>query len=812
MCSISVTQHKLNKMNTQILTLATILGIGSMAYGQTARVQVIHNSADAAAASVDIWLNDGPLFTNVDFRTASPFVDAPSGVDFDISIQPAGSTDTIGAPYRATLNLTDGATYVVVANGILSSSGYSPAPAFGLDVFPMGREMAAGGMMMTDVLVCHGSTDAPTVNVVETGAGAGEVVSGASYGDFAGYLELPTADYSLQVRTVNNTTVAQYGAPLAGLGLGGAALTVVASGFLDPSMNSNGAGFGLYAALAAGGALVPLPIEALNTARVQIIHNSADAAAASVDIWLNDGPLFTNVDFRTASPFVDAPAGVDFDISIQPAGSTDTIGAPFRTTYNLAGGEKYMIVANGILSTSGYSPAPAFGLDVYATAREAAAGGMGMTDVLVMHGSTDAPTVDVFESGVGAGTIVDDISYGDFQGYLELGTLDYTLQIRNENNSAIVAAFEAPLAGLGQDGAALAVLASGFLDPSMNSIGAPFGLFAVLPAGGAFVPLPAAAIPMARAQVIHNSADAAAASVDVWLNDGPLVTDFDFRTATPFVDVQAGVPFDVTIQGAGSTDTTNAVARFTYTLDEGETYVLIANGIVSGSGYSPNIPFDINVFAGAQEMSMDAMNVDILAFHGSTDAGTVDVVETTVPVDPLIADFMYEDFEGYVPLAENDYVLSIESGGQSIVTYQVPLQSLGWAGEAVTLVASGFLDPSMNSNGAPFGLWVARATGGDLVELPISTGIVENDKILDLLVFPNPTTDNVQVRMNLVESGQTAMQVIDPLGRIVQERNMGQLSAGQQNFLVDLQDVTTGLYTMRLIQGNNIVTVPVQKF
>ena len=150
---------------------------------------------------------------------------------------------------------------------------------------------------------------------------------------------------------------------------------------------------------------------------------------------------------------------------------------------------------------------------------------------------------------------------------------------------------------------------------------------------------------MARAQVIHNSADAAAASVDVWLNDAPLAVGFNFRTATPFVDLQAGVPFDVTIQGAGSTDTTNAVAQFTYTLAEDETYILIANGIVSGSGYDPIKPFDIYVYSGAREMSTDPMNVDILAFHGSTDAPTVDVIETTVPVDPLIADFTYEDFE-----------------------------------------------------------------------------------------------------------------------------------------------------------------------
>ena len=50
------------------------------AFSQTARVQVIHNSADPAANVVDIYLNDDLLINDFKFRTASPFIDAPSGL------------------------------------------------------------------------------------------------------------------------------------------------------------------------------------------------------------------------------------------------------------------------------------------------------------------------------------------------------------------------------------------------------------------------------------------------------------------------------------------------------------------------------------------------------------------------------------------------------------------------------------------------------------------------------------------------------------------------------------------------------------
>ncbi|MBL7904246.1 MAG: DUF4397 domain-containing protein [Bacteroidales bacterium] len=551
---------KTSKNTMFSLIVAMLLPFAS--FGQ-ARVQVIHNSADLAASVVDVWLNDQLLLDNFAFRTASPFIDAPAGVDFDVVIQPSSSTDTTNALARFTYNLTDGETYVLVANGIVVPTGYNPATPFDIYVYAMGREEATNPAN-SDVLVFHGATDAPVVDVVETGVGAGTIVDNLAYGNFAGYLELPTDDYVLAIRDETGTvTVAMYQAPLATLGLDGAAMAVVASGFLNPAANNNGPAFGLYVALPAGGALVELPVYTPK-ARLQVIHNSADAAATQVDVWLNDQLLLDNFAFRTASPFIDAPAGVDFDVVIQPANSTDTTNALARFTYNLMDMETYVLVANGIVVPSGYNPATPFDIYVYAMGREAASNPAN-SDVLVFHGATDAPVVDVVETGVGAGTIVDNLAYGNFAGYLELPTDDYVLAIRDETGTVTVAMYQAPLSTLGLDGAAMAVVASGFLNPAANNNGPAFGLYVALPAGGALVELPVYT-PKARLQVIHNSADAAAAQVDVWLNDQLLLDNFAFRTASPFIDAPAGVDFDVVIQPANSTDTTNALARFTYNL------------------------------------------------------------------------------------------------------------------------------------------------------------------------------------------------------------------------------------------------------
>jgi hypothetical protein len=475
-------------MKTKIYTLlAGLVLITGFTFAQTARVQIIHNSADAAASPVDIYVNGTLAFDDVPFRAATPFTTVPAGVTLSVGVAPGNSTSVNDTIVNFNVTFSNNETYVVVADGIVSPTGYSPSQPFGLSVYGMGRETASN-TLNTDVLVHHGSTDAPTVDVYETGVGAGLIVDDLAYTDFAGYLELPTADYTLEIRDQTGmTTVATYSAPLSTLNLGGEALVVVASGFLNPANNSNGPAFGLYVALASGGALVALP--EVQTARVQIIHNSADAAASPVDIYVEGALAFDDVPFRAATAFTTVPAGVTLNVGIAPGNSTSVNDTIVNFPVTFANNETYVVVADGIVSPTGYSPAQPFGLAVYGMGREMASNSMN-TDVLVHHGSTDAPTVDVYETGVGAGLIVDDLAYTDFAGYLELPTADYTLEIRDETGTTTVASYEAPLSTLGLDGQALVVVASGFLDPTNNSNGPAFGLYVALAAGGPLVALP----------------------------------------------------------------------------------------------------------------------------------------------------------------------------------------------------------------------------------------------------------------------------------------------------------------------------------
>ncbi|MCB9185899.1 MAG: DUF4397 domain-containing protein [Flavobacteriales bacterium] len=549
------------------------------------------------------------------------------------------------------------------------------------------------------------------------------------------------------------------------------------------------------------------------TARLEVIHNSADAAAAVVDVYVNGGstPFIDDFAFRTSSGFVDVPAGVALSIGVAPGNSTGP-GDIIATVPvgPLTSGETYIAIANGIVSPSGYMPAPSFGLDIYTGARAAAAGGAGTNDVLVYHGSTDAPMVDVDELNVVGGEAVNDLSYSEFQGYLTLGVEDYMLQIQAAASGTAVAAFDAPLSTLGVDGAALTVLASGFLDPSMNSNGAAFGLFVSTGAAGPLLELPSS---MARLEVIHNSADAAAAVVDVFVNGDELIPNFAFRTTTGFIDVPAGMPLaiDVAPDGAGiggSVGTINIPF-----LGSGKTYIAIANGIVSGSGYSPAPAFGLDIFdMGREAATSGSSNTDVLVYHGSTDAPTVDVAETGVGAGTVVDDISYSEFQGYLELPTADYVLTIqdETGAVNVASFDAPLATLTLQGAAVTVLASGFLDPSMNSNGAGFGLWASVGASGGLIPLSNVTGIDEVESISNAALFPNPTNDNATMFFDLIEDENINMEVVNTMGQRVFVRSFGEMLSGNHRVEIPASEMAPGFYFVNLRTNSGVVSTKLQ--
>lgn len=542
------------------------------------------------------------------------------------------------------------------------------------------------------------------------------------------------------------------------------------------------------------------------TARVQAIHNCPDPGAATVDVWLNNTLLLDDFNYKTASPYIDAPAGMAFDLSICAPNSTDTTNAIFRKSFTLMMGQTYSVVAGGGLAESGMT---AFDLRAYGGQEMATNMGMGEVSVNIIHGAYDAPEVDIYEVQIPADELVPDLEFGeDIGAYVDLGATDYDIQVRTQTG-IVAAEFDVDLSAFADS--AITVLATGYLDPGSAVGTEPFGLIAVFP-NGAVASLPTKAITTARLQVIHNCAATDAATVDVWLNDGPmpLLDDFDFRTASAFIDAPAGTSFDVSIALPTSTDTAGALFKQSFILESAKTYIVVASGTIGSGTYSPATPFSLEVITDARETSTTGGNVDVAVWHGSTDAPTVDVVETLVGAGTIVDDISYGESQGYLDLPATAYRLEIRdmTGTSTVAAFDADITGL--ADQAITILASGFLTPGDDNNGAPFGLWVALPAGGPLLELSVFTALNDIANDLDIVAFPNPAVDYAYLNFNTPTAGVLDYRVVDIQGRIVGQGTEA-VTPGMNTIDLDTENLPTGTYSVIVNKENQSQTLKLIK-
>ena len=755
------------------------------------KLQAIHNSPDPNADTVDLYVNGLKAADDLAFREATPYVDVPAGRDFEVALAPKNSTSSLDSLWRDSVQLSSSSDYVAAVNGTVGSLSLDAATI-----------QSTATMGQTGFRVHHGSEDAGAVDVIEIGAGLGTIVNGLAFPNYEPYQEVPAVN-GAQLKVQNDANTITYGcfeADLATLGLAGDVITVFASGYVDTSSVASNQMFGLYAATRSG-AVVELP--ACPTTKAQAIHNSPDPAADTVDIWVDGRKAVDDLPFRHATPFVDFPAGRDFELAIAPKTSTSAADSVKRDTVQLMQSQEYLIVANGNVGN--------LSLDVD-TARTTASSPSN-TDVLVHHGSPDAPTVDVVETSVGAGTLVNDISYSDFDpnGYLELSTNDYLLEVRNQAGDSTVACFSAPLQTLSYGDSVLTLLASGYLSPSNSPGDSAFGLFAAERSGGELVKLPSC--PTTVGQVIHNSPDANASTVDLYLNGERQVNDLDFRNATPFVDLPAGREVELAVAPGNSNSVADSVHRDTVRLPTGSKYILVADGILeNSSGYAADSTFGIEVYNMARQSANAGGNTDVLVHHGSPDAGPVDVVETQVGAGTIVNNLTYTGFQGYLPLTTTDYDLEVRdsTGSATVACFDAPLQSLNLGDSAITLLASGFLDPSQNDNGPALGLYAATADGGSLVELnSCPTSIEKANAASSLKVYPNPSKGSVWIDAPASGIMDARLEIYDLAGRMVQSESSVDLD-GSDRYRLDLKGLEEGSYILRMIGPKEVHSAPIE--
>ena len=186
--------------------------------------------------------------------------------------------------------------------------------------------------------------------------------------------------------------------------------------------------------------------ELLNTANVQIIHNSPYPV---VDIYVDNVEALSDIPYRATTGLIELPLSTT--VGIAPADGEIIAEFPFT----LEADAHYVVTASGIV---GSAETP---FNLVASALETAAIDNDHFGLKVYHGVTDAPAVDIYADG---GLLIENLSFGEYAGYVQVPVGDYTIDVTAHGASTPVASFSAPLSG--QCGGTGIVFASGFLAPA----------------------------------------------------------------------------------------------------------------------------------------------------------------------------------------------------------------------------------------------------------------------------------------------------------------------------------------------------------
>jgi len=304
----------------------------------------------------------------------------------------------------------------------------------------------------------------------------------------------------------------------------------------------------------------------------------------------------------------------------------------------------------------------------------------------------------------------------------------------------------------------------------------------------------------ASVQLIHASSDQQLKAVDIYINGKIFIDDFQYKSATPFISVPSNMPLMIAIARSDSQPNGKSLYNLNVTLAPEQMYVIVATGMVSRFDYSPFKALQLNIFN--QGRSTSGQNsIKMLFFNAASDAPNLGLAETKVPIGVIASNVGYGEFFGYITLNTGNYQLNVFNSSLSaprpspvdnlvIAAFSLPLESLRLQGQAVTLLAIGFIDREANAAGESLGLFLAVPTGGPLIPLAKVALAVQDFATSGIVMYPNPASTYVNIGIPFAYNKVSA-RILDISGREV--RRIDALDKQ-----INIADLTNGMYLLNL--------------
>jgi hypothetical protein len=551
-------------------------------------------------------------------------------------------------------------------------------------------------------------------------------------------------------------------------------------------------------------------------AYVQLIHTVADVVGVNFPVILDSIDVYISTDggstwtlavpdfkFRQATPFTPLPANSNqLKAGIAPGNSAgpDNILLEYPIP-PLAPNTYYVAAIAGTIDFNNLE----VDVDIYyfSPARNATTGlGADDVDILLFHGSPDAGPVSyywAFDRTQHAYVRDGHLSYrGYSSGYRTLPSDDILVLGDSADANIILAqGFYYPErsdAFWGGQSAGV-IFVSGYVntpDPAKQ-----LGVHIALPDGTV---RPLSPLDVRRLQIVHNAADPALAEVDIHLGTfpDPYPLQLDFRQATPAIFVVGTGTFPLIFSARGNTTTPLATVNFTIPL-AGSNAAVFAQGLTDPSNFAPNpdnisTAFGLKDFTGVKGVEA-AGNFAAMAFHGVTDAPTVDVEIVGVGT---VSNLSYGSSSA-APVTFASGVarrININVGSSTVASFDLsPTQARDQVGSII--FASGFLNPANNQNGPAFGLYIVYPTG-EVEPLSRVSGI-NRGPIGEVQVSTWPTmAGSWTVAVSAGATSKLPYRLVSMTGQVLEEGTWEVPGAGSWVYTVPADAYSAGVYLLQV--------------
>ena len=216
-------------------------------------------------------------------------------------------------------------------------------------------------------------------------------------------------------------------------------------------------------------------------------------------------------------------------------------------------------------------------------------------------------------------------------------------------------------------------------------------------------------------RIVHTAADPAVDVVDIYVNGEKtgILDDFTFGSITGYIQIPGSSSANIIIANKNSNSVSDQVIESfnTVPLNQGKKYIAVLAGVLNTLNFTNpdpvnrDISLKLYLISEIRENAVDPSVVDLLVFHGSTDAPSIDlVVDGVTPpqVDNLDFGKQTANYITVDPAISTLDITDSNNNSSILASYNVDFSS--YAGKSIILFTSGFLNVSQNQYGPSFRL------------------------------------------------------------------------------------------------------------